>query len=70
MDNRNKWIAYIAIILVGGVIGYILGSAQHKSELFASMGVGVGFFFCLGLWLVTRNEYYRNPLVEDNVDKE
>ena len=66
MDNRTKWITFLTIVCVGGVLGYVFGAGRHKSELFASVGVALGFVVCLGIWLILRREHYRDPLHNEN----
>jgi hypothetical protein len=64
MDNRNKWITYLAVILVGGIFGYILGAQRKNVELWACAGVAIGFFVDLIIWYTQHREKYRN-LLED-----
>jgi len=69
MDNRNKWITYLAVILVGGIFGYILGARHKNGELWACAGVAIGFFVNLVIWYTQRREKYRNPLQDPEEDK-
>lgn len=62
MNNKNKWITYIAIILVGGIFGYILGARHKNAEIWACAGVVIGFVIDLGIWYIQRREQYKNPL--------
>ncbi len=62
MVDRNKWITYIAVILVGGIFGYILGSRRKNAELWACVGVIVGFVIDLIIWYIRHRERFKNPL--------
>ena len=62
MVDRNKWITYIAVILVGGIFGYIFGSRRKNAELWACVGVIVGFVIDLIIWYIRRRERFKNPL--------
>ena len=66
MSDKNKWITYLAIILVGGIFGYILGSRRKNAEIWACVGVTVGFLVDLIIWYITRQESYKNLLEHDH----
>ena len=66
MSDKNKWITYLAIILVGGIFGYIFGSRRKNAEIWACVGVTVGFLVDLIIWYITRQESYKNLLEHDH----
>ena len=66
MDNRTKWLIFIAIILVGGIFGYLFGSRQHNPELWACVGLALGFLIDLLIWYLLRKEHYKNPFEKDD----
>ncbi len=49
MSDNNKWVTYIAVILVFGIFGYILGLRRKNAEIWACVGVIIGFimFICI-----------------------
>ena len=68
MSDKNKRITYIVIILVGGIFGYIFGSRRKNAEIWACIGVTVGFVIDLVIWYTHRREGFKNLL--EKVDSE
>ena len=69
MVDTNKWISYLAVILVGGIFGYIFGSRRKNAELWACVGVIVGFVIDLIIWYIRRREKFKNPLEHEESDE-
>ena len=62
MNDRNKWVTYIVIILLGGVLGYIFGARSKKAEIWGCIGVSMGFVIDLVIWYIYQRERFKNPL--------
>jgi hypothetical protein len=68
MNDKNKLITYIVIILLGGIVGYILGSRHKNAEIWGCIGVSAGFVIDLVIWCIYHNERFKNPLMVDSED--
>lgn len=70
MSDDNKWVTFIAVILVFGIFGYIFGLRRKNAEIWACVGVIIGFIIDLIIWFVKRQESYKNLLDHDhdNID--
>ena len=63
MYNRKKCVAFIIIILLGGIFGYLFGSRRHNPEIWASVGLALGFIIDLLIWYILRRaKSTGNPL--------
>ena len=70
MDEKNKWLVFLIVIIVGGIFGYLLGLRRKNPELWACGGVIIGFFVDIGIWYRQRREHYKSHLREpDSNDK-
>ena len=64
MEEKNKWLVFLIVIMVSGIFGYLLGLRRNNTELWACAGVAVGFLIDVGIWYVQRREHYKNHLSE------
>ncbi len=68
MNNKNKWITYIIIILVGGIFGYLFGLRRKNAEIWACVGVIFGFIIDFIFWYIGQKERFENPLSKEEDD--